>query len=160
MDAIGLPREAQWWYKEGRSVAQIDTQCSKQCAFFYGATNGRPLCIHSATTAMRVPSSCLLLSNLWATDLFGDLCVAVLNMLKTSRRPWRPRWCLNCPVYHPWTTKATVRPPFCLQRRPGQFCGRTREAQRSHPLCKWGITLRDGIHRYWLSQTTIIRAQH
>ena len=43
------------------------------------------------------------------------------------------------PVYHPWTTKATVLPPFCLQRRPGQFCGRTREAQRSQPLCKGGI---------------------
>ena len=44
------------------------------------------------------------------------------------------------PVYHPWTTKATVLPPFCLQRRPGQFCGRTREAQRSQPLCKGGIS--------------------
>ena len=30
---------------------------------FYGATNGRPLCIHSATMAMCVPPSCLL----WAT---------------------------------------------------------------------------------------------
>ena len=30
---------------------------------FYWATNGRPLCIHSATTAICVPSSCLL----WAT---------------------------------------------------------------------------------------------
>ena len=44
------------------------------------------------------------------------------------------------PMCHPWTTKATVRPPFCLQRRPGQFCGRTREAQRSQPLCKGGIS--------------------
>ena len=44
---------------EGRRVAQIDTQCSH----FYWATNGRPLCIHSAITAMCVPSSCLL----WAT---------------------------------------------------------------------------------------------
>ena len=44
------------------------------------------------------------------------------------------------PMCHPWTTKATVRHPFCLQRRPGQFCGRTREAQRSQPLCKGGIT--------------------
>ena len=45
------------------------------------------------------------------------------------------------PICHPWTTKATIRPPFCLQRRLGQFCGRTREAQRSQPLCKGGITL-------------------
>ena len=36
MDAIGRPKEAQWWYKEGRSVAQIDTQCSQQYAFFMG----------------------------------------------------------------------------------------------------------------------------
>ena len=43
------------------------------------------------------------------------------------------------PMCHPWKTTATVRPPFCLQRRPGQFCGRTREAQRSQPLCKGGI---------------------
>ena len=59
MNAIGRPKESQWWYKEGSSVAQIDTQCSQQFAFLYGATNGRPLCIHSATTAMCVPSSCL-----------------------------------------------------------------------------------------------------
>ena len=25
---------------------------------------------------------------------------------------------------------------FCLQRRPGQFCGRTRETQRLQSLCK------------------------
>ena len=43
------------------------------------------------------------------------------------------------PVYHHWTTKATVLSPFCLQRRPGQFCGRTTEAERSQPLCKGGI---------------------
>ena len=44
------------------------------------------------------------------------------------------------PVYHHWTTKATVLPPFCHQRRPGQFCGRTMEAERSQPLCKGGIS--------------------
>ena len=47
-------------------------------------------------------------------------------------------------VYHPWTTKTTVLPPFCLQRRPGQLCGRTREAQRSQPLC----LLRQTIYRF------------
>ena len=36
MDAIVRPKEAQWWYKEGRSVAQIDTQCSQQYVFFMG----------------------------------------------------------------------------------------------------------------------------
>ena len=44
------------------------------------------------------------------------------------------------PLCYPWTTKATFLLPVCLQRRPGQFCGRTREAQRSQPLCKGGIT--------------------
>ena len=46
------------------------------------------------------------------------------------------------PVYYPWTTKATVLPPSCLQRRPGEFCGRTstREAQRSQPLCNTPFT--------------------
>ena len=32
------------------------------------------------------------------------------------------------PICHPWTTRATVRPPFCLHRQPGQFCDHTREA--------------------------------
>ena len=53
---------------------------------FYGATSGRPLCIHSATTVIRVPPP---LSDLWGTDLLGDLCAPVLFMIKTSRRPWR-----------------------------------------------------------------------
>ena len=52
MDAIGLPRKADVSFKLIHSVR-----------IFYWATNGRPLCIHSATTAMYVPSSCLL----WAT---------------------------------------------------------------------------------------------
>ena len=56
IDAIGRPKGVQWWYKEGRCVAQIDAQCSD---FLLGA----PLCTHCATTAMCVPSSCLL----WAT---------------------------------------------------------------------------------------------
>ena len=45
MDAIGRPKEAQWWYKEGRSVAQIDTQCSQQYVFF----TGRPMADHCAS---------------------------------------------------------------------------------------------------------------
>ena len=64
------------------------------------------------------------------------------------------------PVYHPWTTKATVLPPFCLQRRPGQFCGRTREAQRSQPLCKGGITdaymRHHGSMRYYTGERFIV----
>ena len=63
MDPIGRPKEAQWWYKGGRRIAKIDTQCLQQYAYFYGSTNARPLCARSATKAMRVPSSCLH----WAT---------------------------------------------------------------------------------------------
>ena len=121
---------------EGRSVAQMDAQCSQQYAFFLRGdqwpTTVHTFCDHGDVCAFLLP----LLSNLWATDLFGDVRATVLNMLKTSGRPWRPWRCLNVL----WTTKATVRPPFCLQRRPGQFCGRTREAQRSQPLCKGGIS--------------------
>ena len=35
------------------------------------------------------------LSDLWATDFLGDICAIVLNMLQTSRRPWRPWRGLN-----------------------------------------------------------------
>ena len=45
MDAISRPKEAQWWYKEGRRVAQIDTQCSQQYVFF----TGRPMADHCAS---------------------------------------------------------------------------------------------------------------
>ena len=56
------------------------------------------------------------LSDLWATDLLGDLCATVLNMLKTSRRPWRPWRCLNVLC----TTLERPRQPFCL---PSAFNG-------------------------------------
>ena len=39
MDVIVRPKEAHWWYKGGRSIAQIDTQCLQQYAFF----TGRPM---------------------------------------------------------------------------------------------------------------------
>ena len=107
---------------------------------FYGATNGRPLCIHSATMAMCVPSSCLLrttcerpTSSATFVRLFWTCSNFTANMasMVMSERP----------VYHHWATKATVLPPLCLQRRPVQICGRTMEAERSQPLCKGGICL-------------------
>ena len=36
-------------------------------------------------------------------------------------------------------------PPLSFQRRPGQFYGRTRDAQRSQALCKGGITRTTGL---------------
>ena len=93
MDAIGRPKEAQWWYKEGRSIAQIDTLRLHQYACFTGRsmqwpTTVNPFCDHGGMCAFLLPH----LSDPWATNLRGDLCATVLNMLKTSRRPWR---CLN-----------------------------------------------------------------
>ena len=43
-----------------------------------------PFCDHHDAYAFLLPP----LSNLWATDLLGDLCAIVLNVLKTSRWPW------------------------------------------------------------------------
>ena len=95
---------------KGRAEAslQLIHNVHSSTHFFYGTTNGQPLCIHSATTAMCVPSFCLL----WATDLFGDLCATVLNMLKTSRRLWRPWRCLNVLC----ATLERPRQPCCLLR--------------------------------------------
>ena len=88
-DAIGRPKEAQWWYKEGRSIAEIDIQCLQQYAFFKGRpiwpTPVHPFCDHGVAYAFPLPLS----GDLWATNLLGDICATVLNMLKTSRRPWR-----------------------------------------------------------------------
>ena len=50
------------------------------------------------------------LSDLWATDLLGDHCATALNMLKTSRRPWRPWRGLNVLC----ATLERSRQPFCL----------------------------------------------
>ena len=91
MDAIGRPKEAQWCYKEGRRVAQIDTQCSHFLLGDQWPTTVHPFCDHGDVCAFIL----LRLSDLWETDLLGDLCATVLNMLKTSRRPWRPWRCLN-----------------------------------------------------------------
>ena len=91
-----------------------------------------PFCNHGDVCVFFLPP----LSDLWATNLLSDLCATVLNMLKISRWPWHP-W--RCPLCHPWKTKATFWTLLCLQWWPGQFCGHTKEAQRSQPLCKGGI---------------------
>ena len=145
MDTIGRPKEAQWWYKGGRSIAQINTQCLQQCELFYGATNGRPLCILSATTAMRVPSSSLLSATVGVWPPRQPLCAcfehaqnftATMASMARSKRP----------LCRPGTIKLTFLPPLCLQRRPDQCCGRTREAQRMQPRCKGGINSVSGNH--------------
>ena len=135
-DAIGRPKEAQWWYKGGRSIAEIDTQCLPQYAFLRGDQYGRPLCIHSATTALRMPSSCLF----WATcerpissatfvrlfwtcsKLHGDYGVHG-EVWTSSVPPLNDQGNLSASRFVPSTTTWSV------------LC-RTREAQRSQPLCK------------------------
>ena len=116
--------EAQWsplWslngrYRSAKGGTMVVQGRQKRCSnwytvfttvrIFYGATNGRPLYIHSATMAMCVPSSCLLR----ATCERPTSSATVLNMLKTSRRPWRPWRCLNVLC----TTIERQRQPFCL----------------------------------------------
>ena len=121
MNAIGRPKEAQWWYKGGISIAQIGAQCLQLYGLLHRATNGRPMCIHFATTTMSVPSFCLL----WAT------CERPTFSANFMRLFWTSMARFERPLCHPWMTKATFLPPLCLQRRSGQFYGRTREAQRS-----------------------------
>ena len=115
-------KEAQWLYKRGRGIAQIDTQCLQQYEIFYEATNGRPLCIHSATTSMRVPPSCLI----WATCKRPTSSATFVRLFWTCSKLHGDHgalgevWTSSVP---PWTTKATFLSHLCLQRRPGQFCG-------------------------------------
>ena len=112
MDAIARPKEAQWWYKEGRRVVQIDTQYSHFLLGDQWPTTVHPFCDHGDVCAFTLSP----LSDLWATDLLGDLCATVLNMLKTSRRPWRPWRCLNVLC----ATLERPRQPFGL---PPAFSG-------------------------------------
>ena len=110
MGVIGRPKEAQWWFKGGRSIAQIDAQCLQEYAFF----QGRPMA-YTCASFLR-PRQCVCaffpppLSDLWATDLLDDPCATVLNMLKTSRRPWRPWRGLNVLC----ATLERSRQPFAL----------------------------------------------
>ena len=67
MEAVGRPKEAQWWYKEGRSVARIDTQCSQHTYFLRGdqwPATVHPFCHHGDVCAFLLPP----LSDLWATS--------------------------------------------------------------------------------------------
>ena len=69
-------------------------------------TTVHPFCHHGNVCTFLLPPS----SDLWVTDLLGDLCATVLNMLKTSRRSWHPWRCLNVLC----TTLEQPRQPFCL----------------------------------------------
>ena len=87
-----------WSAKGGTMVVQGRQTCRSNWYIMFAFFTGRPMADHCASILR--PRRCVCfplppLSDLWATDLLGDLCATVLNMLKTSRRPWRPWRCLN-----------------------------------------------------------------
>ena len=128
MDAIGQLKVSQWRYKGGRSIVHIDTQCLQQYACFYGATNGQPLYIHSVTTAMPVPSSCLL----WATCERPTSSATFVRLFWTcSKLPWRGLNVLCAALERPRQILASFVPSTVTWPR---------EAHTSPPLCKGGIT--------------------
>ena len=131
-----------WSAKGGTMVVQGRQTCRSHWCTMFTFFTGRPMVDHCASILR--PRRCVCLHPASFERPVSDrpprrpLCdcfehaqnfTATMASMAMSERP----------MCHPWTTKATVRPPFCLQRRPGQFCGRTREAQRSQPLCKGGI---------------------
>ena len=59
-----------------------------------------PFCDHGDTCAFLLPP----LSDLWATDLLGDLCATVLNMLKNFTAIMASMARSEHPLCHPWTT--------------------------------------------------------
>ena len=93
------------------------------------STTVHPFCNHGNASSFLLP-------HLSDKPPWWPLCnCSVLNTFNTSWRPWPEH-----PMYHLWTTKATIRPPLSLQQWPGQFYDHRREAQRSRALCK-GVLL-------------------
>ena len=147
-----------WSSKGGTMVVQGRQTCRSNWYTMFAFLTGRPMADHCASILR--PRRCVCLHPASFERPVSDrpprrpLCDCfehAQNFTATMASMAMP----ERPVYHPWTTKATVLPPFCLQRRPGQFCGRTREAQRSQPLCKGGIS--DAVAP-WLYSTCPIHA--
>ena len=131
-----------WSSKGGTVVVQGRQTCRSNWYTMFAFLTGRPMADHCASILR--PRRCVCLHPASFGRPVSDrpprrpLCDCfehAQNFTATMASMAMP----ERPVYHPWTTKATVLPPFCLQRRPGQFCGRTMEAERSQPLCKGGI---------------------
>ena len=100
------PLVGQRRHNGGTKKADVSLTLIHNVRIFYWATNGRPLCLHSATTAMCVPSSCLL----WAT------CERPTSSATLVRLFW------TCSKLHGdhgvhgdvWTTLDRPRQPFGL----------------------------------------------
>ena len=143
-----------WSDKEDRMVQGRQKHRWNWCTMFttvrifYGVTNGRPLCIHSATTTMLVPSSSLLGATcerptysgifvrlFWTwSKLHGDHCVH--GDVCTSSVP-------------PLNDQGKSSAFYCFQWRPGQFCGHTRKAQRSQSCVKEVLGINDNQFSYF-----------
>ena len=95
---------------------------------------GRPLCIHSATTAKHVPSSC----PLWATCERPTSSVTFVQLFWTCSKLHGDHgvhgeiWASCVP---PLNNQSDLSASF-VPLAATCFCGRTREAQRSQPQCK------------------------
>ena len=133
--------EAERRHRGGRNVAHIEGLSSTVERIYYVAVIGRPLCIHSATTAMPLRHLCLIR----ATVERPTSSVTLLRLFWT-----RSKFDGSHGVHGDCWTSCV--PPFNDQGihaasfgRPMAtwsvlWSGRTREAQRSWALCKGGIT--------------------
>ena len=162
MKAETLPR---WFkgYRSRRMEAQWSPQWSLNGR--YWAVKGGTMVIQGRQKRRSNWYTMFTTVRIFTGQQVADHCISILRPRRCVRRPLasferpvsdrRPKQTLcDCfehaqnftatmasmarserPVYHPLTTKANVRPPFCLQRRLGQFCGRTREPQMSQPMC-------------------------
>ena len=128
-----------WSAKGGTIVVQGRQTCHSNWYTMLAFFTGRPMADHCASILRPRRCVCLHLASFERhvsdrpprrplCDCFehAQNFTATMASMAMSERP----------MCQSWTTKVTVRPPFCLQWRPGQVCGRTREAQRSQPLCK------------------------
>ena len=133
--------EAQRWYRGGTKEAKVSPRLRDWAMQQNAITTWRPLANHCASILQPRQYRCAPsasferpLSDQSHQRPFFDCCECVQNLKATMAS----MAIVERPVYHHWTTKATMLPPLGPQRWPDQFYGRRRRAQRSQALCKWG----------------------
>ena len=98
MDAMGRPKEVKCRYKGAEASLKLIHNVYNSTHFLRGdqwPTPVHPFCDHGNACALLLPP----LNDRWATDLLGDLCVTVLNMLKTATMASMAR--CEHPLCHP-----------------------------------------------------------
>ena len=124
MDAIGRPKKHSGGIREteaSHKLVHSVYNCKNDLRGDQWPTHVHPFCDHGDARSFLPPP----LDDLWATDLLGDFFATVLNMLKPSRRKWRP-WrglAVLC------ATLERPKQPFCL------FCASFMVAQGRHIGC-------------------------